>query len=94
MAADVRAGQVDASEFRENLDHFLESSGSVRIARLSACIRHCRSKRSSPLKRRTNGGRISRGFRKGQMARADVTEEDLMRDIEELERQKKRARRT
>ena len=33
MATDVRTGQVDVGEFRENLDHFLESTGAVRVTR-------------------------------------------------------------
>jgi len=81
------------SEFRENLDHFLESTAAVRITRdgeIVGVFTHCRSQRSSPPKKRTHSHWNWPGSRKflGQMAKAGVTQEDLMRDIDELQRQK------
>jgi hypothetical protein len=99
MATDVRADHVDVSEFRENLDHFLESTGAVRVTRDGEIIGVY-----TPLpkpKRLTAKEADERSLELaklqeellGQMEKADVTEEDLMGDIEDLKRQK-RARRS
>jgi hypothetical protein len=98
MATDVRAGQVDVSEFRENLDHFLESSGSVRIARDGEIIGVYTP---LPKRQKFNTQEADEHFAKfeelqqqllAEMEKNGVTEEDLMRDVEELRRRKRAIR--
>jgi hypothetical protein len=67
MATDVRADHVDVSEFRENLDHFLESTGAVRVTRDGEIIgvyTPLRSRRGSLLKKQTSGHWSWPSFRK------------------------------
>jgi hypothetical protein len=98
MATDVRTGQVDVGEFRENLDHFLESTGAVRVTRDGEIIgvytplpkpKKLTAKEAD--ERSLELAKLQEELL-GQMEKAGVTEEDLMGDIEDIERQK-RARR-
>jgi hypothetical protein len=98
MATDVRTGQVDVSEFRENLDHFLDSSGSVRVTRNGEVIGVYTP---LPLRKKFNTQEADEHFAKfeelqqqllAEMEKSGVTEEDLMRDVEELRRRKRAIR--
>ena len=94
MATDVGACQVDVSEFRENIDHFLESTTAVRITRDGETV-GVFTPLPKPQKltaeeadaRSLELAKLQAEFL-GQMAKAGVTEEGLMRDIDELQRQK------
>jgi hypothetical protein len=99
MATDVRADHVDVSEFRENLDHFLESTGAVRVTRDGEIIGV-----HTPLPRpnKLDDGKADEHWAKYEelqrrllagMEKNGVTEEDLMRDVEELQRRKRAIRR-
>jgi hypothetical protein len=99
MATDVRAGQVDVREFRENLDHFLESSGAVRVTRDGEIIGVYTP---LPKRKKLTTQETDEHFAKfeelherlmAEMEKNGVTEEDLMRDIEELQRRKRALRR-
>jgi len=99
MATDVSAGQVDVREFRENLDHFLESSGAVRVTRDGEIIGVYtplpQRKKLIPQEAEERSLELAKLQEEllGQLEKAGVTEEDLLHDIEDLER-RKRARRS
>lgn len=99
MAADIRTtGQVDVSEFRENLDHFLDATAAVRITRDGEIVGVFtpvpRPKKFAAEEADKHWAKYSELQQKllAQMEKRGVTEEDLIRDIEELQRQKRERR--
>src|SRR5580704_1046492 len=98
MATDVRTDHVDVSEFRENLDHFLESTGAVRITRHGEIIGVYTP---LPKPKRLTAKEADEHWAKfeelqqrllAEMEKNGVTEEDLMRDVEELQGRKRAIR--
>jgi len=96
MATDVRTDRVDVNEFRENLDHFLESTGAVRVTRDGEIIGvYTPLPKAKKFTAKEADGHWAKYEELQQrllaeMEKNGVTEEDLMRDVEEL-RQRKRA---
>ena len=99
VATDVRVDQVDVSDFRENLDHFLESPGAVRVARDGEIIGVYTP---LPKPEKVTAEEADEHWTKyeelqtkllADMEKNGVTEEDLMRDVEELQRRKRAIRR-
>ena len=98
MATDVRTDHVDVSEFRQNLDHFLESTGAVRVTRDGEIIGVYTP---LPKPKKLDGGKADEHWAKyeelqqrllAEMEKNGVTEEDLMRDVEDLQRRKRAIR--
>jgi len=98
VATDVRTDRVDVSEFRENLDHFLESPGAIRVTRDGEIIGVYTP---LPKLKSLNSKKADEHWAKyeelqtrllANLEQNGVTEEDLMRDVEELQRRKRATR--
>ena len=94
MATDVRTGQIEVNEFRENLEHILESDDSISVTHdgevigVYTPVAKCDRAGLGETDRkalRTAGEQVD-----AMLAAAGITEEEAIREAEQILRSRKR----